>query len=1072
MKTKTGVVLAMAVLTGSLLLIPASQAERSIVPPEPGAVPLLRSGISESTVSMPALAADNTVCTTFKFDTSDNGFTAQNVFGAAPLWHVTDHCRANLAGHSTPNTFYYGQEPDCNYNTGDRNGSNLLSPVLNLTSPATLSFNYLLFVEGGGFDSTFVDVSTDGGSTWTQVISKANFTNDNQWHSLTTDISAAVGNATSIRLRFRFDSVDNIANSTTGWHLDDIQVCGTKAPAVTLKAVEGQPFSNQTVAQFLNPSLPPSNFTATINWGDGTAITPGLITPSVSSVSSVLGSHTYLEEGSYNVTVVIHDLANNVDITVNTPATVSDAALTIGTISAGATTTFSGIGGNNASVAAGTANAAFSAFKAAIGGSDNGGAPPPQSGGFRAINWDGVALDGTDFGGNTTVISPNNVVGIPVNRFQARGVEFESVYAVAGDGFVSVNPSVAGQFPAFSPTKTFAMFNDNFIEFNFVLPSATNTPPIQAVTRGFGAIFLDVETANTTSIEYFNGTTSLGKFFVPVGASGQAEFFGVLFDNPVVSRVKITLGNATLFNFNGLAATTGATDTPPGSDLAVTDDFVYPEPAPVATGININATAGTPFTAKVASFTDGNPNGQVSDFSVVIDWGDGTTSSGGVTPNMTQPDDQVPLEQIATITPNINGGFDVTGTHTYTTTGAFKIVTSIRDEGGASISAVANAVVTGVSQSGTFQFNAISTSAAEGANTVTLTITRTGDTSGAASVSYETSDGTAVQKGDYSFGSGTIPFAPGDTSKLISISLINDVFVEGSQTFFVNLSNPSPNFAIGTPSSIAVTINDDDVGIPIANPIDDPTFFVRQHYLDFLGREPDVPGLNFWVSQITSCGASQGCIAAARVTVSASFFLSIEFQETSGNVIRSQRVAFGRQSADPSLRVPYLQFMRDSRQVGAGVIIGQPGADALLEQNKQAYALQIVNSPAFLARFPITPAATYVDALYASAAVTPTVAERAAAISAFGVGGTLGRVAALRSVVDSTSVKQAELNASFVLAEYFGYLRRNPTDAPDSNDTGYQFWLNKLNTFNGNFLNAEMVKAFITSFEYRQRFGP
>jgi len=63
------------------------------------------------------------------------------------------------------------------------------------------------------------------------------------------------------------------------------------------------------------------------------------------------------------------------------------------------------------------------------------------------------------------------------------------------------------------------------------------------------------------------------------------------------------------------------------------------------------------------------------------------------------------------------------------------------------------------------------------------------------------------------------------------------------------------------------------------------------------------------------------------------------------------------------------------------------------------------------------------------------------------------------------------LNSSFVLAEYYGYLRRNPTDPPDGNDAGYQFWLTKLNSFGGNFINAEMVKAFLSSTEYRQRFG-
>jgi len=170
--------------------------------------------------------------------------------------------------------------------------------------------------------------------------------------------------------------------------------------------------------------------------------------------------------------------------------------------------------------------------------------------------------------------------------------------------------------------------------------------------------------------------------------------------------------------------------------------------------------------------------------------------------------------------------------------------------------------------------------------------------------------------------------------------------------------------------------------------------------------------------------------------------------------------------------VPYLQFMRDTRQVGQGVIVGQTGYDTLLEQNKQAYALQLVNDPTFTARFPIQPAPQYVDSLYASAAVTPTAAERSAAINAFGAGGTLGRVAALRSVADSNSVRQAEFMPSFVLAEYYGYLRRNPTDAPDFGDAGYQFWLAKLIAFNGDFAGAQMVQAFITSKEYRQRFGP
>lgn len=181
------------------------------------------------------IAADATTlaCQTFDFaGGATQGFTVVPVFGTPlALWHGANaSCRAFLTGHSTPYTFYYGQELGCNYNTGARNAANLISPPISLVgkfAPISLSFNYLLFVEGGGFDSTFVDVSTDNGVNWTQVLSKANLINDNQWHSVSADVTSVVGSATSIRVRFRFDSVDNIANSTTGWHVDDITVCGT-----------------------------------------------------------------------------------------------------------------------------------------------------------------------------------------------------------------------------------------------------------------------------------------------------------------------------------------------------------------------------------------------------------------------------------------------------------------------------------------------------------------------------------------------------------------------------------------------------------------------------------------------------------------------------------------------------------------------------------------------------------------------------------------------------------------------------------------------------------------------------
>src|SRR5262249_3648789 len=158
------------------------------------------------------------------------------------------------------------------------------------------------------------------------------------------------------------------------------------------------------------------------------------------------------------------------------------------------------------------------AFRAALGAVRNT-AAGVQINGRREINWDGVKLNGSDFPG-TEVIVPNKVVGIPLNRFQAQGVFFEEVYAVAGDGFQSVKPGVQGQFPAFSPKNTFAMFNEISIDMDFVVPTPATTVPQAAVVRGFGAIFLDVEHSNSSSIQYFdiNGN-SLGNFFVPPGPS-------------------------------------------------------------------------------------------------------------------------------------------------------------------------------------------------------------------------------------------------------------------------------------------------------------------------------------------------------------------------------------------------------------------------------------------------------------------------------------------------------------------------------------------------------------------------
>ena len=116
-------------------------------------------------------------------------------------------------------------------------------------------------------------------------------------------------------------------------------------------------------------------------------------------------------------------------------------------------------------------------------------------------------------------------------------------------------------------------------------------------------------------------------------------------------------------------------------------------------------------------------------------------------------------------------------------------------------------------------------------------------------------------------------------------------------------------------------------------------------------------------------------------------------------------------------------------------------------------------------------AAQFVDTLNANAGNPLSQSERDQLVNGL-ASGMLTRAQVLRTVAEDPDLNTAEFNRAFVLMQYFGYLRRNPNDPQDSDYTGYDFWLGKLNPFNGNFVNAEMVKAFIVSAEYRQRFGP
>jgi uncharacterized protein (TIGR03118 family) len=514
-----------------------------------------------------------------------------------------------------------------------------------------------------------------------------------------------------------------------------------------------------------------------------------------------------------------------------------------------------------------------------------------------------------------------------------------------------------------------------------------------------------------------------------------------------------------------------------------------------------------------------------------------------------------------------------------------------------------------------------------------FTVVRTGDTSGMATVNFNTFDeaepGHASQKSDYEIALGTLTFAPGETSKTFRLLIVNDGFVEGDEVISLALTNPKgAGVGLGSPNTAEVKILDDDTTPPTTNPIDDTAFFVRQHYLDFLNREPDPSGYAFWQNEINSCGGNAQCVEVKRINVSAAFFLSIEFQGSGVAAYLTHRAAFGPNTSGSPAAVLYGNFMHDLEELNNGVVFGQPGSDAKAEANKVAYYNEFVTRPEFVSKYPSTLTNDqYVDNLLASAGLSPsdfvvnltnsqevppshpTTTSSARRDSSYGTahfvfnggstaltmtatinnldftgsqtadtndnvtnahihagpsvqpgvngpvvwgfigtpfndnnpndavvtpfvtgvganvsgkwdapegngttlaaqldnirngrayinfhtsqfgggeirgdfpatqafrdalvaglnGATETRATVLRKVSESSFLKTREFNIAFVTMEYFGYLRRDPEVG------GFNFWLGKLNSFGGDYVQSEMVKAFISSSEYRQRFGP
>jgi hypothetical protein len=396
----------------------------------------------------------------------------------------------------------------------------------------------------------------------------------------------------------------------------------------------------------------------------------------------------------------------------------------------------------------------------------------------------------------------------------------------------------------------------------------------------------------------------------------------------------------------------------------------------------------------------------------------------------------------------------------------------------------------------TVQFSAANYSVGEGGARATLTAIRSGDASGTATIDYRTTDtdtftvgcadttnnhGAAYARCDFATVVGTLSFAAGETSKTITVPVIDDAHAEGNETFQVQLSNAT-NAGLGTLAAVTVTIQDNDAaGTP--NPVYEPdptktartiSFFVRQQYLDFLSREPepDEP----WSGVLTRClqlsggdpnninntdpnSPSAGC---DRIIVSQSFFGSPEFQLKGTYVFHFYKLAFN--------RLPeYTEIISDMSFVAgatADEVFARKAQLATLFTQRQDFqtAYGGLSNSAYvttlLGRYQLTQVTTP-DPQNPDG--TQTVTLTSADLTNRLNNNTLTRAQVFRAIADSTAVRDAEFSNAFVAMQYYGYLRRKPEAG------GYQNWLNYLTSHPND--SRTMVNGFLNSGEYRLRFG-
>jgi Fibronectin type III domain len=431
------------------------------------------------------------------------------------------------------------------------------------------------------------------------------------------------GNTDTLALEATSPAVDAIPSGAPGCSANDQRdIARPQGTGCDIGAFElFQPIEGQQFSEVVGTAAPRSGTTPTINWGDGTAPSAGKVAPNTGQLT---GTHTYANEGSYHASFTYTN-SDGFPETRPFDVKVQDAPLTAVT-------------GVPVSAIPGVAVKAKVAT-------------------FTHANPAGAASDytATITWGDGTASTTGTVSAAAGGGFEVTG---SHTYAVAGQYTTSVTINDVGGAKATATSSA-----------SVVGPPIVSNEKVISVTETTAKVgfTIDPNGADTTYTIEYGPTTSYGQKTEPVdiGATPGPQ---------ALTHTLTGLEPGKTYHFNVVATNSAEPKGVSGGDKSFTTESDAPLSA---TGKSVNGTAGAKLSATVATFTDADPNGVVSEYTASINWGDGTASTTG------------------TISATTGGGFEVKGSHTYAAAGQYTITVKINDVGGAKATATSSADIAG-----------------------------------------------------------------------------------------------------------------------------------------------------------------------------------------------------------------------------------------------------------------------------------------------------------------------------------------------------------------------------------------